>query len=885
MYTDYFGFREKPFHITADPRFFFETPAYKEAYANLLAGIHERKGFLLLTGEAGTGKTTLLHRLMADLKPPVWCVLFDNARVTFEELLNVICTDLGLPTEKTGRLQKIRALNAFLLARLEEGGTGVILIDEGQDLDDHVLENLRLLWNTQTTTETPLFQTVLAGQPRLLDKLAQHKLRQLKQRIAVQCNVTGLTAHEVGPFIHHRLRTAGSERHDLFPPAVIQRIAEYSQGIPRLINVICDNALLTTYRTDQKAISIEIVDQVAHELDLRAEPPQQAKAGVLSPGHTEEVKGSAPLPILPWRTLLSGAIGLLLVAAGVVVWQQPQSSVRVFFEHSPVAPARAPSPIRAEIQPPELSQDEQNERNTAELQVAKASPPLVPLPPLLITHAEPDSTGEPGLVIAEGQALEFAVEAHSAEGEPLDYVWLLDGQVQAQGSRWTYTPTFDEGGDQAKAIAAVITDSAQQRVEQYWQVQVTNVNRPPVITRVMPAAEEIDVEAGETQRFTVEATDPDTADTLAYRWSLDGQEISQAMSWEFESLPAEPQEATRQVSVAVFDQAGQATEHRWTVVVAAARPLPPQILRFKPTTPELHVAEGRALEFMVEAQGAQGQSLDYVWLLDGRPQAQGSRWTYTPTFDDGGDQAKAIAAVITDPTQQRVEQHWQVRVADVNRPPVITRVMPAAGEIALAAGQTQRFTVKAIDPDTADTLAYRWSLDGQEVGQGESWRFAPSAPAVQQQRWVRLEIADRGGLTARSAWQVTISPPVPPPPSIAARPRQQVSPPPVSVSISEQEVRTWLEAQRQAWQAKNVDQLVSMGVLDQSHADRARTILAAYQNFQVAFQEVQIRLKGSQAEVSFSRTDTIDGRVVAHPDRKVLLLEKAANDRLTARLP
>jgi general secretion pathway protein A len=163
MYTDYFGFREEPFKVTADPRFFYETPMYQEAYANLLSGIRERKGFLLLTGEAGIGKTTLLHRLMHDLEEPICCVFFDNASATFEELLSFLCAELGLPEEETGRLQKIRALNAFLLARMKEGGTGVLLIDEGQDLEDQVLENLRLLLNTQITAETPLFQTVLAG--------------------------------------------------------------------------------------------------------------------------------------------------------------------------------------------------------------------------------------------------------------------------------------------------------------------------------------------------------------------------------------------------------------------------------------------------------------------------------------------------------------------------------------------------------------------------------------------------------------------------------------------------------------------------------------------------------------------------------------------------
>ena len=271
MYTDYFGFHDNPFNVISDLRFFFETPAHQQAYANLRYGIHERKGFLILTGEAGTGKTTLLHRLMKNLDEGIQCVFLDNPNWTFEELLGFICTDFGLPTEETGRLQKIQALKEFLQQRAQAGGTGVLLIDEAQNLEDQTLENLRLLLNLETPNEK-LLQIVLAGQPELKLKLAQTSLRQLKQRIAIQCQLSCLREPEIGPFIRHRLRMAECDRPELFPPEVIQLIAAYSHGIPRLVNVLCDNALLSAYRAAKKTVSVEMIEEVAQNLELDLEP-------------------------------------------------------------------------------------------------------------------------------------------------------------------------------------------------------------------------------------------------------------------------------------------------------------------------------------------------------------------------------------------------------------------------------------------------------------------------------------------------------------------------------------------------------------------------------------------------------------------------------------
>lgn len=282
MYLDYFGFHKKPFSLTPDPRFLYANPAYEEAYANLLYGIRERKGFIVLTGEVGTGKTTLLQKLMENLEETTQFVFFYNTTLTFEELLDFTCEELGLAVHSGGRLQKIQALNHFLIAQLEQGHTVALLIDEAQNLSEEALENLRLLSNLETAREK-LLQIVLVGQPELEVKLAQPGLRQMKQRIATRCRLDRLKDREVGPFIHWRLRVAGSERQDLFTQAAIQRITVYAKGIPRLINLICDNALLVAYGTSCKTVSADIIEEVASDLRLKEDgrivtsltPPQE----------------------------------------------------------------------------------------------------------------------------------------------------------------------------------------------------------------------------------------------------------------------------------------------------------------------------------------------------------------------------------------------------------------------------------------------------------------------------------------------------------------------------------------------------------------------------------------------------------------------------------
>jgi type II secretory pathway predicted ATPase ExeA len=283
MYTSYFGFREKPFNVTPDPRFVYMNPAFREAYASLLAGIRERKGFVVLTGEVGTGKTTLLRVLMKNLEATVRFVYFYNTTLSFEELLTYACEELGLETNGGGRLKKIQALNDFLIEQLRKGGTGALLIDEAQHLSEHVLENLRLLSNLETGTEK-LLQIILVGQPELEAKLAQPSLRQFKQRVSVQCRIDRLKDREIMPYVQFRLESVGSPRKDIFSKAAIERVAHYSNGIPRLINIICDNALTIAFATHRRGGRRRSPPQGACSRRARALPDTQRGAGARTRG-------------------------------------------------------------------------------------------------------------------------------------------------------------------------------------------------------------------------------------------------------------------------------------------------------------------------------------------------------------------------------------------------------------------------------------------------------------------------------------------------------------------------------------------------------------------------------------------------------------------------
>jgi general secretion pathway protein A len=277
MYTTYFGLREPPFDVTPDPRFFYTNPTYHEVTASLNWGIKARKGFILLTGDAGTGKTTLLRRLITDLEGSVRFGLISNPALNLDDLLSSACAEFGLAVGPS-RFEKLAALNAFLISQFEKGGTAALLIDEAQHLEDEVLESLRLLSNLETSTQK-LLQIVLAGQPELELKLSRPRLGSLKQRLAIQCRLSRLRAHEIGAYVRYRLAAAGHRGRHLFGPDAVEEIAGYSKGVPRLINTICDNALLIAYASSEQRVSAPIIREVARDLGLEPSDAWAATIG------------------------------------------------------------------------------------------------------------------------------------------------------------------------------------------------------------------------------------------------------------------------------------------------------------------------------------------------------------------------------------------------------------------------------------------------------------------------------------------------------------------------------------------------------------------------------------------------------------------------------
>ena len=294
MYNEHFGFTESPFNVTPDPRFFFVNPCYEEAFATLRYGIAGRKGLIIVTGEAGTGKTTLLKRLMHGLEANVHTACIFDPHLSFAQLLRSALNHLGITGAGEDRLTMMSQFHDYLVRQSESGQIVSLMIDDAQNLSEDTLEELRLLSNLETDTEK-LIQIVLVGQPDFEEKLDQTQLLQLKQRVALRCRLRPLEGHEVGSYINSRLKTVHCNRQELFDSESVKRIARYSKGIPRLVNIICDNALLIAYASSGGRVSVKEIDEAARELKLLDEPRVVPGASAGNLGNTAR----APLDAFP----------------------------------------------------------------------------------------------------------------------------------------------------------------------------------------------------------------------------------------------------------------------------------------------------------------------------------------------------------------------------------------------------------------------------------------------------------------------------------------------------------------------------------------------------------------------------------------------------------
>ena len=268
MYKAFFGLTENPFNLSPDPHFLYRSAQHEEALANLIYGVQSRKGFIALTGEVGTGKTTMLECLRNILAAQriEFAYLF-NSRLTVEQFFEMIAHDLDLQCLRTSKTEVLFALNHLLLQRSQQGSTTVLVVDEAQNLDWNVLEEIRLLGNLENRWGK-LMQIILSGQPELDRKLDAPDFRQLKQRVALRCSLHPFQEQDSIEYICARLARAGLAEQAVFPAEILSEIHYRAQGIPRVINAICDNLLLTAFAAESKVATLEFLDEVTSDLRL-----------------------------------------------------------------------------------------------------------------------------------------------------------------------------------------------------------------------------------------------------------------------------------------------------------------------------------------------------------------------------------------------------------------------------------------------------------------------------------------------------------------------------------------------------------------------------------------------------------------------------------------
>src|SRR5450631_4140149 len=261
MYKSFYGLKENPFNVNPDPRFLFLTQQIEEALTGLMYGIQTRKGFITLTGEVGTGKTTLINRLLDWLRQRRTRTAFlFNSRMNTSHLFDFILSEFEIACESRTKSQQLMKLNQWLLERYRAGETAVLIVDEAQNLSYPVLEEIRMLTNLETSTEK-LLQIVLSGQPELEEKLKLPQLRQLKQRITLRCKTTPLSLEETFGYIGERLRIAGASGEPIFSKEAIQTVHLYSRGIPRVVNLLCEHSMINAYVDSLRPVPAHLVEE------------------------------------------------------------------------------------------------------------------------------------------------------------------------------------------------------------------------------------------------------------------------------------------------------------------------------------------------------------------------------------------------------------------------------------------------------------------------------------------------------------------------------------------------------------------------------------------------------------------------------------------------
>ncbi len=285
MYNAFFGFTKNPFNMSPDPAFLFRSPQHEEALANLIYGVQSRKGFIVLTGEVGTGKTTMLECLRDFLgSQQIGFASLFSSRLNVTQFFEMLAYDFDLQCNRLSKTEILLALNAMLLERASAGRTTVLIVDEAHNFDWDVLEEIRLLGNIENR-RGKLLQIILAGQQELDDKLEKPEFRQLKQRISLRCTLRGFSPQETASYICSRMVRAGLAGQAIFSPEVISEIHYRTNGIPRLINAVCDNLLLTAFAMESKTADIEMLNEVTADMRLDAVRERPLASGPEFPPH------------------------------------------------------------------------------------------------------------------------------------------------------------------------------------------------------------------------------------------------------------------------------------------------------------------------------------------------------------------------------------------------------------------------------------------------------------------------------------------------------------------------------------------------------------------------------------------------------------------------
>ena len=281
MYNQFFGLEADPFRVNPDPKFLYLSESHREALATLLYAVRERKGFIVLSGEVGTGKTTILNTMLGKLDPSVQTAYLFNSALSVEDFFAYLFDELEFePVEPFRKSAVLRRLNAYLINRLRNGLQTLLVVDEAQNLSAELLEEIRMLSNLETP-QSKLLQIILVGQPELAAKLDRPDLRQLRQRVELRHSIRPLGRRESAEYVRERLLIAGHETGQIFTSSALRVIHDYSGGIPRVINVLCDNALIAGFGKQSTRISAQMVHQAAGELGglvRQAEPTVRTSA-------------------------------------------------------------------------------------------------------------------------------------------------------------------------------------------------------------------------------------------------------------------------------------------------------------------------------------------------------------------------------------------------------------------------------------------------------------------------------------------------------------------------------------------------------------------------------------------------------------------------------